>query len=565
MAQQIRILLVEDDHNDAQLVMAEVSRGYPDSTVTHVADRASTLAVLDAEGWDLILTDFSLPDMSGLDVLKWVNERQLDVPVIVVSGTIGEELAVLTMHAGARDFISKTSLVRLNPAIERELQEHEVHRQRWLAEAALVESEQNFRQLTEAIPEVFWLIDCARQQMLYLSPAFEAVWEQAPASVMSQPERLLETVHPDDYERVRQQLREHGWQGLNMEYRIVLPDGSLRWVNTRSFPICGVGGEVIRIAGLTSDISERMLLRQEREMMSRALAQTADAVMITDAAGIVVYVNPAFEELTGYGRAEVIGNTPKLLKSGFQDPGFYQAMWSNIANGIPFSDIFINRRKDGELYYEAKTITPVRDSEGVVSHFVSTGKDITERLRTKERLNRIVNYDAVTGLANRILLHDRLGQAILLFRRQQRGFGVLCVGLELKDLLGERNDNRVLEQLLWQVAQRLNSAADGSDTVARLGSGEFMILRKDHQDTRVQMEIFAKELVRAFATPIATNGYELYVTPAIGISLFPDDAQEAEQLLEHARIAMEYARREGHGGYNFYQGEMAAQSKRLSG
>ena len=266
LARQIRILLVEDDPNDAQLVMAEVGRADFASEFVHVDNRKATQAALNEGEWDLILTDFGLPDMTGLDLLQWVRELKLDVPVIVVSGTIGEELAVLTMHAGAHDYINKDSLARLNPAIERELQEMEVHRQRWLAEAALVESEQNFRQLTETIPEVFWLIDCRMQQMVYLSPAFEAVWEQPAAQMMSQPERLLETLHPEDHEAVRELVQQQGWQGLNREYRIVLPDGEVRWIATRSFAIHDNAGKVIRIAGLSSDISERVRLRQEREM-----------------------------------------------------------------------------------------------------------------------------------------------------------------------------------------------------------------------------------------------------------------------------------------------------------
>jgi PAS domain S-box-containing protein/diguanylate cyclase (GGDEF)-like protein len=564
LTQPVRILLLEDSPLDAKVVMAEVERGTIPARVMHVTDRQGVLAALDAGGWDLMITDFSLADMTGMDLLAWVRERQLDIPVIVVSNSVGDELAVLTMHAGARDFITKGSLARLNPAIERELQEQETRRQRWLAEAALAESEKNFRQLTEAIPEVFWLIDSERQQILYLSPAFETVWEQPPAPIMNQPLRLLETIHPEDYDRVYLQVSSRGWQGLNLEYRIVLPDGAVRWVNTRSFPILDENGRVVRIAGLTADISEGIRLRQERETMSHALAQTADPVMITDAAGIIIYANPAFEALTGYGLAEVLGQTPAILKSGLQDPGFYQALWSNLANGIPYTDIFINRRKSGELYYEAKTITPIRDAEGVVSHYVATGKDITDRLKTRERLHRIVHYDPITGLANRVLLKERVGQAVLQCRRLGRGFGVLCIGLDIKGLLGEGYNNKVMEQLLRQVAKRLSSTADPHDTVARMGGGEFMILHKDHEHAREQMELLARGLVTAFSAPIMTAGYELFLSPAIGISLFPDDTEEAETLLEQARVAMGHAHNAGHGGYRFYSQGMLAEVKHLS-
>jgi diguanylate cyclase (GGDEF)-like protein len=198
-----------------------------------------------------------------------------------------------------------------------------------------------------------------------------------------------------------------------------------------------------------------------------------------------------------------------------------------------------------------------------VSHFVATGKDITDRLKTKERLHRLVNYDAITGLANLVLLKERLGQAILQCQRQVRGFGLLCIGLDLKELLGEGYNSKLMEQLLRQVAQRLNSVVDSHDTVARLGSGEFMILRKDHEHARELMELLAKELTMAFSAPIINGGYELFLTPAMGISLYPDDAEEVEQLMDHAKIAMGHVNRVDHGGYRFFTDAMRSQLKHL--
>ncbi len=564
LAQTVRILLVEDNLRDAQMVMEEVGRGEIAASFLHVKERRETLAALDEEEWGLIITDFSLPDMTAMELLDWMREQRLDVPVIVISTAIGEELAVMAMHAGAHDFITKESLARLNPAIERELQEVAIHRQRWLAEAALQESERNFRQLTEAIPEVFWLIDCEQQQMVYLSPSFEAVWEQPSLAIMEQPRKLLETIHPEDYDHICRKVDEFGWLGLNGEYRIVLPDGSVRWLKSRSFPVHDNDGRVFRMAGLTTDITERMRLEQEREMMSRALAQTADSVMITDARGIITYVNPAFEELTGYPSVEVIGKTAGVLKSGFQSDAFYRAMWSNISNGLPFTEVFLNRRKDGELYYEAKTITPIRDADGEVSHYVSTGKDITDSLKTKERLTKIANYDAVTGLANLLLLKERMERAALRFSRHQHSFGLLCLELDLEGLLGKRHDSRLLERLLHQVAQRLTACVDRQDTVARVDNDQFMILHKDHQHIHEDLERLAAALMRAFASPLVDEGYELFVTPSIGISIYKDEEQRVEHLLQHARLAMEHARSTEHGGYSFFNGGMEVRAKHLS-
>ena len=358
-------------------------------------------------------------------------------------------------------------------------------------------------------------------------------------------------------------LVENGWAGFTGEYRILLPDGQVRWINTRSFPIRDEGGEIYRVAGLSIDVSRSRQLEEEREMMSRALEQSADAVVITDEKGIIVYVNPAFEEITGYTRDDALGKKASLLKSGLQDEHFYRALWKSITSGLPFTDIFVNRRKDGELFFEAKTITPVYSSEGELTHFVSTGKDITNRLKTKERLERLLHYDAVTGLANRVLLQDRLNQAILQAKRHGSILGVACVGLELSGLLGEVQQKAQGERLLKKVAQRLVESLDRNTTVARLHADEFVILLK-HLDSHEDFEVVAKSLVLAFSEPVAAEGYELFLSPAIGITLYPDDGAEGEVLIEHANLAMKHARHHGQNSYRFYHKSMLSKPKSYS-
>jgi diguanylate cyclase (GGDEF)-like protein/PAS domain S-box-containing protein len=284
--------------------------------------------------------------------------------------------------------------------------------------------------------------------------------------------------------------------------------------------------------------------------------------LITDAQAKIVYVNPVFEEVTGYTREEALGQDPGFLKSGFQDEAFYAQVWRNLVSGLPFTDIFINRRKDGELYYEAKTITPVFGHDGELTHYVSTGKDITERLKRRERLHRLVHYDPVTGLPNRVLLQERLGQSILQAERRHSAFGVMCVGLGLSELLGDMQQKR-MEQLLRQVGQRLSESLETDTTVARPGEDEFVILVKEVAG-RDEIEALAKTLVLAFAEPVSADGYELYLTPSVGITLYPDDGNDSRTLLEHAELAMRHARERGQGTYLFYQGAMQSRQKPLS-
>lgn len=563
MAQSLRIILVERSSDDARLVMDTVRQGGLNAEFHHLSGVDGLQERLDEGDWDLVISACYPDEDPAMAVIERVHQSRQDLPIIIVADAVGEDRAVMLMHAGAHDFVTRHNMARLVPAIERELEELEVHRRHQAAELALRESELRFRQLTENIGEVFWLLDAGQQNMLYLSPAFEEIWERPCEWLRANPERLLETVHPEDFHRVQSQLTGTGWAGFSDEYRILSPDGQIRWINTRSFPIRDEAGEIYRVAGLSIDVSRSRKLEDEREMMSRALEQSADAVVITNDMGEIVYVNPAFEDITGYSKEEALGKKANLLKSGMQDEDFYRSMWKSITSGLPFTDIFINRRKDGELYFEAKTITPVFSVGGVLTHFVSTGKDITNRLKEKERLERLLHYDAVTGLANRVLLQDRLNQAILQARRQGSMLGIVCVGLEFSELLGKAQEKVLGERLLKKAAQRLVDTLERNTTIARIRADEFVILLK-HLHNHEDFETVAKSLLSAFSEPVAAEGYELFLSPAIGIALYSDDGVEGEELIAQANLAMNHAHRHGHSRYEFYHKELAAKPKSLS-
>ncbi len=554
MGYPLRVLIVQDSKSDTETLVAEMCLGgyLPDYQQVNSFIQLSSL--LPGGNWDLILTDYRLKSFSVLDLLKLRNLFGLDVPVFVVSGSSGEEAVVASMHAGAHDFILKNNLERLNPAIEREMIEMQVHREHSQARVDLKESEQRFRQLTEAIRGVYWLIDAKTSEFIYLSPAYSELWERPSEELVKNPLSLLDSVHPEDYSRIEGKLKQ-SWAKFNAEYRIILPDDTTRWVSTKTFPITDKDGEVYRLAALTFDITARKVMEADMKNLTRALEQTADMVLITDLQGRIVYVNAAFEDVTGYGRDELLGNSPSMLKSGLQDERFYRAMWQNLTNGLPYTDIFINRRKDGEIFYHEQTITPVKNEKGDVTHFVATGKDITARLRAQERLHQIVHYDAVTGLANKILLFDRLAQAIKHARRMQEQVGVLCFGFSIGELLGDSGSKKIEEQLLREIAHRLKGAADEHTTVAQLSNEQFAIL---HQNVRETSEFndYAQHILDVFATPIVAEGYELFLTPSIGVSLFPEDGDNMEELLKQAELAMCYARQQPGEDYYFYNEKM---------
>jgi two-component system, cell cycle sensor histidine kinase and response regulator CckA len=271
MNSTLSILIVEDSEDDLLLLLRELRRGGYALDYLRVETAAEMQAALDRQSWDIVIADYSLPTFSAPEALKLSQQHRHDLPFIIVSGTIGEETAVAAMRAGAHDYLLKDNLTRLLPAVERELRESQERQQRLWAEQALRESEERFRQLAENITEsVFWMADPKAQQFLYVSPAYERIWGNSCEGLYADFQAWIESVHPDNRLVVQNNLLGKSLHGnCDEEYRIIRPDGSLRWIRDRSFPICDHQGIPYRAVGFAEDITvrkstEAILRRTER-------------------------------------------------------------------------------------------------------------------------------------------------------------------------------------------------------------------------------------------------------------------------------------------------------------
>jgi PAS domain S-box-containing protein len=355
MAIPLHLLIIEDCEDDAELLLRELRRGGYDVSFLRVDTASDMEQALHSTSWDLLIADYMMPQFSAPRALELVKSFDIDLPFIIVSGKVGEDIAVDSLKAGAHDFIVKGNLTRLIPAIERELREAVVRRERKLADIAL-------------------------------------------------------------------------------------------------------------------------------KNLSSAVEQTADTVMITNQDGIIEYVNSAFENLAGYSAFEALGKTPSFLRSGAHDEAFYSSLWGTILSGKVFRNEFINRRKNGELYYQEEIITPVRDSKGLISHFVSTGRDVTQRKRQEEKISRQLQRlatlrsidQAITANLDLSITLDTIlvqvseqlhtdGSAILLRDQQTEHFTVTaCVGTHNVRLCSEGCPGEIASR--QAVARR--------ETVAVLDLGE---------------------------------------------------------------------------------------------
>lgn len=395
---QIRVLAVEDNEDDHVLIMRELRRGGYEAMAERIETRDAMQAALRRTEWDLVISDYILPRFSGSAALAVMKESGLDLPFIIVSGNIGEDIAVGAMKAGAHDYILKGNLARLVPAVERELREREVRRKRRLAEVALLDSKINLAKAQSIAHIGSWSFDLRTERLLWSDELYR-IFGLDPERFDGDFEAIIpQVVHPADLENVRNAYRQMvtALKAPPVEFRILLSDGTERTVYAEAEMMVDDQGRPVSIVGTIQDITERKRIEEERIRLATAVEAAADAVVVTDAArGMIQYINPAFEKITGYSRAEVAGKDLHLLDSGQHDETFYRSLRETLRNEGFWSGRLIQKRKDGSLYEEDCTYSPVRNGAGEIINYISIKRDVTEKSRleaiaqTVETMNNI--------------------------------------------------------------------------------------------------------------------------------------------------------------------------------
>ncbi|TDV26730.1 diguanylate cyclase/phosphodiesterase with PAS/PAC sensor(s) [Paraburkholderia caballeronis] len=297
--------------------------------------------------------------------------------------------------------------------------------------------------------------------------------------------------------------------------------------------------------------------RANLRLADRVLESTHDAVMITDLEGGILRVNPAFTRLTGYAAEEAVGANARLLSSGRQSATFYRDMWHELREKGHWKGEIWNRRKDGALYLEYLSISTIRDPDGNCTHYAAIFTDITQRRQAEERLAWLATHDALTGLPNRTLFTERLDQSIARARRSGKRVAVMFVDLDRFKLINDTMGHSVGDEALAVIASRLKHAVRETDTVARLGGDEFTLLIEDIDDIRHVGQI-AQSLMEQVGAAIHRGEHLLFVTPSIGISMYPDDALDGRRLLMQADHAMYEAKDAGKNSFRFFTAPMTS-------
>ena len=310
-------------------------------------------------------------------------------------------------------------------------------------------------------------------------------------------------------------------------------------------------------ANIELDEKITALQRAEGDLQRYATVFTnsSEGMLITDAGGVIVAVNPAFTRITGYCAEDVVGHSPAILNSGRQDAGFYRQMWNAINSRGKWQGEIWNRRRNGSIYPEWLSITAVRGMDGQLLNYIGIFSDITERKEAEARILHLAHHDPLTNLPNRALLHDRLHQVVLQARRDRRGAAVLLLDLDrfktINDTLGHDSG----DGLLLQITERCRSVISETDTLARLSGDEFVFVLPDAGNPQDAAAI-ARRILDAVALPCQLGEHRITVTASIGIALYDQDGGSGSILLRNADAAMHRAKEAGRNGFEFYSAEM---------
>ena len=320
-----------------------------------------------------------------------------------------------------------------------------------------------------------------------------------------------------------------------------------------------------RYLSIGHEIGERKRAEHKLQLAASVFTHAREGIMITDARGNIVDVNDTFTRITGYSREEALGQNPRILNSGRQPPEYYATMWQVLSETGQWSGEVWNRRKSGEVFAEMQTVSAVRDAAGVTQNYVALFSDITPMKEHQQQLEHIAHYDALTHLPNRVLLADRLQQAIRQSLRRHRSLAVVFLDLDGFKAVNDKHGHAAGDTLLIALSERMKGALREGDTLARIGGDEFVAILVDLEWAQ-DCEPVLERLLDAASGPVNIGNALLQVSASMGVTVYPQDGSDADLLMRHADQAMYTAKQAGKNRYHLFDvaQEAAVKSRRES-
>ncbi|HEX8605375.1 MAG TPA: PAS domain S-box protein, partial [Pseudoduganella sp.] len=430
------------------------------------------------------------------------------------------------------------------------------------ADAALRTSEARYRAMTQSAPDAIIGSD-QEERILHFNRAAEAMFGYKEHEIVGQSitQLIAGRSLPDHRERVQRYRnnRERSYSSRIVELTLKRKDGE-EFTGELALSAVSVDGEAI-FTSILRDITARRALEERLRLSAQVFDSTQDSITMTDARGSIIGVNPAFEQTTGYTEREVVGQNPRLLRSGRHDSAFYRAMWHTLETEGQWSGEIWNRRKNGQVYPERLRINAVRDQREQVVAYVSVSSDISALKEAHTQLDFLSNHDPLTLLPNRNLLNDRLQLAMAAAEHGGRQVALLLFDIDRLQRINDALGHPTGDALLQEIARRVAGIVPPGDTLAHLGADEFAMVLTRSQNVD-DIIVTVRNLLEQVAEPVHLAGQDLYVTASVGISIYPRDGATPGALLTGADVALSHVKDNGRNNFHFYTGEMNAHALR---
>lgn len=395
----------------------------------------------------------------------------------------------------------------------------------------------------------------------YVSPACKQITGYSQEDFYRQPNFMDTLIYAEDRGVWCGHIHNINGEGVAevVQFRIMTKQGHIRWVEHLCSTVQDDVGKVIGVRSTNIDITERKAIELELSLAARVF-ESHQPMIITSANREIIRSNQAFCENTGYSEDELRGKTPRLFRSGRHDDEFYRDMWRTIERTGEWQGEIWDRRKNGEIYPKWLVISEIRGEDGVVSHYIGTHLDITERKKAEEKIQELAYFDQLTHLPNRTLMLDRLRQAVISSARNETHCAVLLIDLDNFKTLNDTLGHDMGDELLKQVAQKLTENAREEDTVARLGGDEFVVvltsLNRIQSEALIQTKVVAGKLLAELNQTYQLQGIAYRSTPSIGVTLFSGHQYLVDDLLKQADLAMYRSKEAGRNTVSFFDPDM---------
>ena len=425
---------------------------------------------------------------------------------------------------------------------------------RILAEEELRQKERYQRALLDNFPFAVWLKD-TESRFLAVNPEFANVFGFHSSKELIgkndfdiAPTEFANKYRSDDLTVLKSRQNYNGEE-------IIFTHGEHRWFETYKAPVIDTNQQLLGTVGFARDITERKQAEEDLHLAASVFTYAREAIMITNPDGEIINVNEAFSWITGYSLEEVVGQNPRILNSGKQSEAFYQALWLSLSEKGYWHGEIWNRRKNGEVYAEMLTISAVRDSQGITHHYVALFSDITPQKEHEQQLEQIAHFDALTHLPNRVLLADRLNQAMIQALRRNERLAVVYLDLDGFKGINDNYGHATGDQLLMILADRMKQTIRDEDTLARLGGDEFVAVLVDLNESTPCAPIL-KRLLDSASEPVVIENNVLQISASLGVTFYPQDREiDADQLLRQADQAMYQAKLAGKNRYDLFDAQ----------